>query len=151
MGVGVDCYLLYDTDMSQIAKIRKLCIPLFEREKSILFAYVFGSVAQDRANYESDIDLAFYLDTDKVDDIFKKRLLLIEQAQSLLKRAVEVVILNEINSIFFKFVIIKEGRIVFEREHGERVDFELATMQEYYDFQPFLEEYNKAYLERSIR
>jgi len=136
--------------MIQIDEIRKLLIPLFKREESILFAYVFGSVAKKRANYESDIDLAFYLDTDEVNDIFKKRLLLIEKAQSLLNRASEVVILNEINSIFFKFVIIKEGKVIFERAHGRRVDFELATMQEYYDFQPFLEKYNKAYLEKSI-
>lgn len=30
-------------------------------------------------------------------------------------------------------------------------DFELKVMQEYYDFQPFIEQYNKVYLERSLK
>ena len=134
--------------MIQTKEIQKLLKPLFKREKSLLFAYIFGSTVQDRAYSESDIDLAFYLDTDKVKDIFKKRILLIEEAQALLNKTVEIVILNEINSIFFKFVIIKEGLVVYERAHSQRVDFELTTMQEYYDYQPFLEQYNKAYLRR---
>lgn len=135
--------------MIQTDEIQKLLMPLFDREKSILFAYVFGSVAQKRTHDESDIDLAFYLDTDEVRDTFKKRMRLIEEAQALLNKTVEIVILNEIPSILFKFVVIKEGRMIFERSHSQRVDFELATMQEYYDYQPFLENYNKAYLERS--
>lgn len=135
--------------MIQIKEIQKRLKPLFEREKSILFAYVFGSVAQERAHGESDIDLAFYLNTDGVKDTFKKRVLLIEEAQALLNKKVEIIILNEVSSILFKFVVIKEGKILFERAHDQRVDFELATMQEYYDYQPFLENYNKAYLERS--
>jgi len=137
--------------MIRINDIQKRLKPLFEKEKSILFAYVFGSVAQERAHDESDIDLAFYLNTDRVKDTFKKRVLLIEEAQALLNKTVEIVILNEVSSIFFKFVVIKEGKIFFERAHDQRVDFELATMQEYYDYQPFLENYNKAYLERSKR
>ncbi|MCD6517679.1 MAG: nucleotidyltransferase domain-containing protein [Candidatus Aminicenantes bacterium] len=134
--------------MIQINEIQKLLKPLFKREKSVLFAYIFGSTVQDRTYSESDIDLAFYLDTDKVKDIFKKRILLIEEAQAFLNKTVEIVILNEINSIFFKFVIIKEGLVVYERAHSQRVDFELTTMREYYDYQPFLEQYNKAYLRR---
>lgn len=131
-------------------KIQKKLKPLFKREKDILFAYLFGSAVQEKTNYESDVDLAVYLDEKKVDDLFKKRLSLIEKIQSILKKPTEVVILNEIKSIFFKFVIIKEGKVIFERDHGKRVDFELKTMQEYYDFQPFIKAYNKAYLEKTL-
>ena len=67
-----------------------------------------------------------------------------------MKKTTEVVVLNEIKLIFFKFVIIKEGRVVFERDHSQRVDFELKTMQDYYDYEPFLDAYNKAYLEREL-
>ena len=137
--------------MDQEEKIQNKLKPLLKKEKDILFAYLFGSVAQGKTNYESDIDLAIYLSEKKDGDFFKKKVSLIEKAQSILKKSTEVVILNEISSIFFKFVIIKEGRVIFEREHGERVDFELRTMQEYYDFQPFIEAYNKAYLKRALK
>jgi len=132
-------------------KIQNKLKHFFRQEKDILFVYLYGSVAQGRGNYESDVDLAVYLDEKKVADFFKKRLFLIENVQSILRKTTEVVILNELSSILLKFVIIKEGKVIFERDRGERVDFELKVMQEYYDFQPFIEEYNKAYLERSLK
>lgn len=137
--------------MNLVKKIQNQLKPLFIQEKSIVFVYVFGSTAQGITDFESDVDLAMYLDENKVSDLFKKRLSLIDKIQSILNKSTEVVILNETKSIFFKFVIIKEGKVIFNRDHGKRVDFELKTMQEYYDFQPFLEEYNKAYLQRSLQ
>lgn len=137
--------------MTFLKEIQSQLLPLFKQENSILFVYVFGSTAQGTTNFESDVDLAIYLDEKKARDLFKKRLFLIEKVQSILKKSTEVVILNEIKSIFFKFVIIKEGIVIFEKDHSKRVDFELKTMQEYYDFQPFIEEYNKAYLQRSLQ
>ena len=125
--------------------------PLFKQEKSIIFAYLFGSTAQGKTNFDSDVDLAVYLNDKEISDMFKKRLFFIEKIQSLLKKTADVIVLNEINSIFLKFIIIKEGRLLLERDHGARLDFELKTMQEYYDFQPFMEEYNKTYLQRSLK
>lgn len=142
--------MLYNVAMSQARAIQNKLRSFFKKEKSVVFVYVFGSVAQGKTNLESDVDLAIYLDEEKAGDLFEKRLSLIEKIQSLLRKSTEVIVLNEIKSTFFKFVIIKEGKIIFERDHGKRVDFELRTMQEYYDFQPFLEEYNKAYLRRNL-
>ena len=142
--------LLYNNDMNQVERIQKQLGSFMKKEKSIVFSYIFGSVAQGTSNLESDVDLAVYLDEKKAGDIFKKRLFLIEKIQSILKKSTEVVVLNEIKSTFFKFVIIKEGKMIFERDPGQRVDFELRAMQEYYDFRPFLEKYNEAYLQRNL-
>jgi len=136
---------------TNILKIQNRLKPILEKEKGLLFGYLFGSATQGKTNFESDIDLAVYLDEKKSGDFFKKRLFLIEEVQSILKKPTEVIILNEIKSIFFKFVIIKEGKVIFERDRAKRIDFELKTMQEYYDFQPFIKEYNKAYLRRSLK
>lgn len=137
--------------MDQVRKIQIQLESLFKKEKSIVFAYVFGSVAQEQTNRESDVDIAVYFDDNRVDDLFQERLFLIGKIQTILQKLTEVVVLNEVKSTFFKFVIIKEGKVIFERDHGTRVDFELRTMQEYYDYQPFIEEYNKAYLKRNIK
>jgi len=134
-----------------ISKIKDKLKLVLEEEKGILFGYLFGSMALGKTNLESDIDLAFYFEAKEVKDFFKKRLFLIEKIQSILKKRVEVIILNEVRSIFFKFVIIKEGKVILERDHAQRIDFELKTMQEYYDFRPFIKEYNKAYLQRSLK
>ena len=142
---------LYNNAMENLETIRSQLFPLFQKDRHILFGYIFGSAALGFTNRESDIDMAVYLETNQVKDMFEKRLKMSEDCQSLLKKPVDVVILNEERSIFFKFVIIKEGTVVFERDHGQRVDFELRTMQEYYDYQPFLDAYNKAYIQRSIQ
>ncbi len=136
---------------SNITDIQKKLQPLFQKEKGVLFVYLFGSQALGRVDFESDVDLAMYFDKRKINDFFKKRLFLIGEIQAILKRPVEVVVLNETKSTFLKFVIIKEGKVIFERDLSMRVDFELKTMQEYYDFAPFIKEYNKAYLEKSFQ
>lgn len=136
--------------MKQIEKIQSKLRTIFKKDKDIIFVYLFGSAVLNATNYESDIDFAVYLDKKKNIDFFMRRVSLIENIQLVLKRPVEIVVLNETRSIFFKFVIIKEGKVIFERNHSKRVDFELRTMQEYYDFQPFIEAYNKAYLKRAL-
>ncbi len=131
-------------------EIKQKIRPIFEKDKDILFVYLFGSQVTGKINFESDIDVAVFLDEKRVSDIFKKRLLLIGKLEGILKTTTEVVILNEIKSIFFKFVIIKEGKVIFERDQGKRKDFEFRTMQEYYDYEPFLKEYNKSYIKREL-
>lgn len=131
-----------------LKEIKQKLIPIFEKEKGVLFAYIFGSQALGKTNFESDIDIAVYLDEKRVKDLFEKRLSLIGKLEGILKKQTEVVVLNEIKSIFFKFVIIKEGKIIFERDQKKRVEFELSTIQEYFDFKPFIEKYDQAFIEK---
>jgi predicted nucleotidyltransferase len=136
--------------MDEGEEIRDVLLGLLREDNQVVFAYIFGSIALGVANKESDIDVAVYLDMNEVEDAFTKRIKLIEKFQTALGGPVDVVILNDLSSLFFKFVIIKEGQVIFERDHGQRVNFELKTMQEYYDFLPFLEAYNKAYIQRTL-
>ena len=129
---------------------RKIVDSLSE-EKDILFTYLFGSAIRGGFNKKSDLDIAVYFnDRMTPDEQFQKRLHIIEHLQNRTGKNVEVINLSEINSIFFKFVIIKEGKVILEKDHSRRVDFELKTMNDYYDFQPFLREYNRSYIERSL-
>jgi predicted nucleotidyltransferase len=131
-------------------KIRKKLTSFFKKEKGILFAYLFGSAVRGRLISESDIDIAVYLDKKRVKDTFKKRLKLMVEFERILKRETDVVILNDVKSVFFKFVIIKEGKLLFERNRQKRIEFELEVMRDYYDFSPFMEKYDKVYLEREL-
>ena len=62
----------------------------------------------------------------------------------------DVVVLNDTKSLFFQYVIIKEGILLYEKSEEERVDYEMKTMNRYFDFQPFLELYNRQYVKNSI-
>lgn len=113
---------------------------IFQKEKDILFCYLFGSLAYRNFTSKSDVDLAVYLDKRKCKDFFEKRLGLINKISQILKKEVDVVVLNT-SPLFLKYVVLKEGKLVFERDKEKRIDFELKTTNEYFDFKPILEKY----------
>ncbi len=121
-------------------KIIKVAKDFLEEENGVLFCYLFGSLACQNHTSKSDVDLAIYLDKKKCPDFFKKRLDLIAQLSQKLGKEADVVILNTA-PVFLKYVILKEGELILEKEEEKRFDFELKAMREYFDFKPIMEKY----------
>jgi predicted nucleotidyltransferase len=117
-----------------LQKIKEILL----KDKEILFCYLFGSQTTKNVLQKSDIDLAIYLDKDK--NFFKKRLELINKLSISLKTETDIVILNT-TPVVLKYVILKEGKLIFERNQEKRVNFELKSFNEYYDFKPILKRY----------
>jgi len=137
--------------MNLTSKQLKNIKSVFQKQGAV-FAYLFGSQATGIANSQSDFDFAVMF-TDKIrkNKRFDVRLGIISEISKILQDdKVEAVVLNDLSDSFFKFVIVKEGRVIFERDHSARVDFEMKAMNEYYDFSPFLDLYNQAFLKREL-
>jgi predicted nucleotidyltransferase len=122
------------------------------KKYQVVFAYLFGSRATGTAIASSDYDFAVMLSSGlDFKKTFAIRCKIISEIAKILKNEkVEVAVLNDLRSILFKFVIIQEGRTLYEADHVARVMFELKIINEYYDFAPFIEKYNQAYLEREL-
>lgn len=120
-----------------------------ETKDNVEFAYLFGSALQGFFNKESDIDIAVYLSGDDK-TFFSERLKLCDTLSKITGQSTNVVVLNQINSLFFKFVVLKEGRLICENNPKARIDFEIKTLNFYYDFQPFIKAYHQKYLEKNI-
>lgn len=118
----------------------------------VLFAYQFGSTVLGYDNYESDVDIAVYF-PEKLSykQRFEKKLELMTQLSRYFQREVDVVILNDIQSLFLKFTIVREGKLLYHTPQEEYIDFECRLMSEYFDYQPFLETYNKHYVEKLLQ
>lgn len=116
-----------------------------QQEEGILFCYLFGSQATGTSISKSDIDIGLFFDKDQVDDFFEKRLELIGEISKILKKDADIVVLNTASS-FLRYVVLKEGKIIFERSQDKRVDFELKALNDYFDFKPVLEKYNQRVL-----
>lgn len=115
------------------------------------FVYLFGSYAAGNATKKSDVDIAIFFDsTVGKTERFERRLELTEAVSRLLKKKVEVVGLNDVSSIFLKYVIIKEGFLLYEKSEASRVDFERKLLGEFFDFQPFLDTYRHQYVQTSL-
>lgn len=111
-----------------------------QSHEEVLFCYVFGSLATGTARKGSDVDVAVYLAPEYQKRFFDIRLDLTEQLTRALSREVDIVVLNTA-APFLKYAILKEGKLVFERDREARINFELKALNEYFDYRPILKQY----------
>ena len=121
------------------------------KSTNTLLVYIFGSQVAGDATRESDVDVAVLLEKNLSDaKRFNIRLGLMDKLSRVFKKNVDVIVLNDTASIFFKYVIITEGQNIYEKSEGQRGAYESGIMGRYFDFQPFLDLYNKRYVQNNI-
>jgi len=133
-------------------------ISLYERQLNELFqkypielVYVFGSEVTGGPFEPEDVDVAILLSNNlSKTKRFDLRLDLTTKLSRIFKKEADVSILNDIQSLFFKYVIVKEGQIIYEKYLDQRADFESRILSLYFDFQPFLNIYNQNYVKNNI-
>lgn len=121
-------------------KIREPIQKTLEKQEEALFGYVFGSAVTGTRRKGSDVDIAVYLVPEHQNRFFDVRLELLEQLTKAIPGEADVTILNTA-APFLKYVVLQEGKLVFERSRDARIDFELKTLNEYFDYKPVLERY----------
>jgi len=117
-------------------------ISFFKLYTEIKLVYFFGSRVENNAGPLSDYDFAFYLD-----ELDKKKMFKIKfELQDKISRAlgtdkVDVVILNITESPELKYSIIKNGKLIYEKE-PYRIMAEPKILNEYFDFHTLLLRHN---------
>lgn len=107
----------------------------------VKLVYFFGSRAKDKYGPLSDYDFAVYLDEKDGKRRFEIKLGLIEKlSRKIGTDAVDVVVLNDTESPELKYSIIKEGRLIYEKE-PYKVFTEPRILNEYFDFMHGLRKY----------
>ena len=124
---------------------------LYNRNE-VIFAYLYGSLAQGKENKLSDIDIAIYIEESKKPEsgTFGYRSELITGLQTLSEREVDLVILNEV-SLSLSVSILKNGKLLFTKSEKLRIGFHKDIMRKYLDFVPIYnlqEKYLKKDLEK---
>lgn len=115
---------------------------IFELYPEIKLVYLFGSKATNNGGPLSDYDFAIYLDEKDKKKMAKIKLELLNKISRVLKTDnIDVVILNTVESPELKYNIIKEGRLIFEKEPF-KVLVEPKILTEYFDFRALLLRYN---------
>lgn len=124
-------------------------ISIFKKDPVVRSVYFFGSRAVKRSVKNSDYDFAVLVDNKiSKEERIDLRLALMDDLSKVFKVDVDVIVINDLTSLFFKYSIIKEGKIIYQKNDVETAEFESRIMGLYFDFQPFLEMYNRAYLNR---
>ncbi len=120
----------------------------FAARSNIRLVYLFGSRARGDAAETSDYDFGVLLGEDADSDY---RYILAHELVVLLGTSdVDVVPLREA-PIELAYNIIAEGRLLFERDLEERVDFEARTISKYCDYLPILRQQREDIIREALR
>jgi len=125
------------------AEIFDILKKVMEKDKEVLFAYLYGSYAQDTAHFESDIDVAVYLKSSDIKEYIKKEEeLTIELVTKIHRDRIDLRILNVL-PLLLQYNILKDGILIFVRDDRERVDFETKVMNRFFELKPYIDEYRQ--------
>lgn len=105
--------------------------------------YLFGSRADGTAAATSDYDFGLlFRETPSFERAVMLEMEIAGAAAETLSSEVDVVFLNRA-SIEKRFIIVKQGVVVYAQDDNIRTDFEDAVIRDYLDFSPFLEAFRK--------
>jgi uncharacterized protein len=115
------------------------------REYSVAALYLFGSHARGTAGRMSDIDLGVLFDVAPSRTIDAYPVDLIDALISVFGQPVDVVVLDHASPDLVHRVL-RDGRLLVNRNPSRRVSFEVQKRNEFFDIQPFLRRYREAAL-----
>jgi len=107
---------------------------VLQQNVDVLFAYLFGSMAQGQDGPRSDIDIALYFAED-VSDHFERGLTIHgELCRKLKTDRVDVILLNKAHNLMLIDEIIRQGTVILDRNKKAREDFEISHLHRAMDF-----------------
>jgi len=104
---------------------------LLQADTNVQFAYLFGSYAKEKAQEESDVDIAVYLSDTTLD----KQLDLIHTLQKAVEKKIDLVVLNDVKNLYLLESILKEGMLL--KDSPDRPMFEVESNLAILDFKAF--------------
>lgn len=115
---------------------------IFKLYPEIKLVYFFGSMAKGKEGPLSDYDFAFYINEQNKKKAFDLKFKLMDKITRELKTdKVDIVILDITEGPEIKFNIIKEGKLIYEKEPYKLL-IEPKILNEYFDFISILKRYN---------
>lgn len=134
-------------DRAEILDATRRC---FAGRTDVAAAWVFGSVARDRMQSNSDVDVGVLLTAAAPLRFEDHAPIATLQAdlETALHRDVDVVPMNDAPPDLLHR-ILRDGVLVHETDHRRRIEFEVQSRNAYWDLLPILEQYRRAMLRRA--
>jgi len=114
----------------------------------VAFAYLYGSYATGTSHKFSDVDIAVFLSVDHP----KERLSLENDMALAFDQALDHKVSTDTRAIndsplVLQGEILTEGLLLYSADERSRVAFETRIRMAYFDFQPVIHRYHRAYIE----
>ena len=97
----------------------------------VVFGYLFGSYARNEAGVNSDVDIALFLKNTDLDT----QLQVNYELSKLLKKDVDLVVLNNVKNIYLLENILNDGLVL--KDDDKRFDFEVRSHHDVLDYKAF--------------
>lgn len=104
---------------------------LLDADKTVMFAYLYGSYVEGTYTKRSDVDIAVYLNDTSLD----ARLTLHHELEKALSKDVDLLVLNEAKNLNLLENILRKGVVL--ADHERRALFEVQKQHEIIDFKNF--------------
>lgn len=114
------------------------------KDKNIIAAYIYGSVARGTEMPESDIDIAVILKDVSVlkNPYFESELALDIENKIGTTKSVDLKVINN-KGMRFTNQVIKHGKLIYTNDENFTRRFETILLEKYLDFRPFMKEYDR--------
>ncbi len=129
--------------------IREKLKSYFAKRPEVISVYIFGSQAKNGGRRDSDIDIAVLVQEPVLKNSLGYRIELTTDLMSLLKKRVDVVILNSAN-LLLRSQVFQKGALIYEKNSKERVLFQAKSMGLYYDYKKYFE-FHSRILKKKIK
>ncbi len=123
-------------------RIEQTLRDFFAAEPRVVTVYLFGSVARGTHRPGSDLDVAVLLDPPPPPTLAGLCLDLEDDLRETLGMPVDLVVLNRAPADLIHRVL-RDGRLILDRDPGRRIAFEVRSRNEYFDLLPFLRRYRR--------
>ncbi len=124
------------------------------RKFGILAIYLFGSIVEGTETKNSDIDIGIvFKDPLCIDDTLNLYTMIQKELSNVLKidkkREIDIVFLQKA-SLPVQYNAIINGKVIYEDDAFERLNYEENIINHYMDFKPFLEYFDKMLIKRYL-
>jgi len=106
-----------------------------EDPRGAVAVYLFGSVARGEARTGSDVDVGVLFASDPPATLGAPQFAIEAELERRLSRPVQVVALNRASADLVHRVL-RDGRLVLERDRAARIRFEVRSRNQYFDLAP---------------
>lgn len=110
--------------------------------RGALAVYLYGSVARGQARPDSDIDIGVLFATDPPATLEAPQFAIEAALERLLGSPVQAVALNRAPADLVHRVL-RDGRLVLDRDRAARIQFEVQRRNEYFDLAPIRQLYRR--------
>ncbi len=107
---------------------------VFQKYPELVFAYLFGSHAEETAKNGSDIDLAVYVTNPEAFSFSRKLQLHGDICRTLQYNDVDLVVLNQSNNLLLIEEILRKGQLIYNTSQALVDDFFVNKLHSAMDF-----------------